>query len=169
MPFVHGQTSMLFIDTENRVSRICFHPPQVPLTHPPPPPWCKVTKDTFKRLIYPRMFGLLSTKFYISCVIIVSRGCSSMLCTLLSLRRSKDQWDGSPGKAPATKPIDLSSMPGTHVVEGENWFQILWPLHECFGMCIHAHSHTYTHVHMLHTHIHAHVYTCTHAYACSCK
>ena len=36
----------------------------------------------------------------------------------------------------AAKPNDLSSIPGTHVVEGENWFLhvVIWPLPMCYSM-----------------------------------
>lgn len=44
----------------------------------------------------------------------------------------------------AAKPDNLDLVPGTHMVEEENWFLYvtLWPLQEWHQNCVHIHSHT---------------------------
>jgi hypothetical protein len=44
-------------------------------------------------------------------------------------------------KVPAAEPDDQSSVPGAHMVGGENWLQqvVLRPAHVCIHACSHAH------------------------------
>lgn len=58
----------------------------------------------------------------------------------------------------AAKPDNPSSVPGVHMVEGENQLPLifLWPTHASHALSVHIH----THPHMCaHTHIHTHACT----------
>jgi len=63
-------------------------------------------------------------------------------------------------KVPAAKPDDLSSIPGTHMMERETK-----PLSSCplTSTECHMHARAHTHVH-IHTHVYTHKHTNTHKY-----
>lgn len=59
-------------------------------------------------------------------------------------KRRKSQQDDSGGKgAGQQQSCELSSIPGTHTVEGENQitWAVLWPSHAHCGLCAQTHTH----------------------------
>ena len=65
-----------------------------------------------------------------------------------------------PVKVPAAKSEDLSSIPGTHIMEGENriLYKLSFYLHKHTSMSAYTETHRCTHTHT-HTHTHTNTHT----------